>query len=398
MPGGDPASWDPLGEQFKVTVHNIKQTDQRSADSSNAYDFEQAPEQKRELRITSRKLDEYVADNREELLKPENKELGKMVIANSTMAKLAKQPREASMMAENMRNLSSVFKDKARGVKTSFKNKDPNEFLDKMKVHLQTKPRENQDYGTISTQYAEVASQAQGPVSMATQYSNLRDKLNWRFLAEEILDHGFLRTTFSPDCMYGPLEHPPAVRVHQERRKPEAPVAAVVQPEELDGKTSTIKDKDKQTEQRVLDLARDIRHSQRDKNDGKPLDFWGFVLNPESFAQTVENLFHLAFLVRDSKVEILGPDDNDGHARINWVANKEASDAVPGSRNRQAVVALDFPRWRKLVEIYQDDAYKDMPRVPARAYEDDGSEVVGSAAKRATASKSSQGPTKRRRS
>lgn len=36
----------------------------------------------------------------------------------------------------------------------------------------------------------------------------------------------------------------------------------------------------------------------------EPINFQTFFVNPTSFAQTVENLFYIAFLVRDGKVSI----------------------------------------------------------------------------------------------
>ena len=39
------------------------------------------------------------------------------------------------------------------------------------------------------------------------------------------------------------------------------------------------------------------------------VNFFKFVVNPESFAQTVENLFYVSFLIRDGKVAYYIEDD-----------------------------------------------------------------------------------------
>lgn len=43
--------------------------------------------------------------------------------------------------------------------------------------------------------------------------------------------------------------------------------------------------------------------------ESQPINFFKFIINPESFGQTVENLFYLSFLIRDGKVSI---DDDSG--------------------------------------------------------------------------------------
>lgn len=43
----------------------------------------------------------------------------------------------------------------------------------------------------------------------------------------------------------------------------------------------------------------------------EPINFFKFLINPESFSQTVENLFYCAFLTRDGRVSIQEDDDGD---------------------------------------------------------------------------------------
>lgn len=56
--------------------------------------------------------------------------------------------------------------------------------------------------------------------------------------------------------------------------------------------TQTEADLDKETNRRVHTIQRHLQNS-------KDMNFWEFVINPDSFSQTVENVFHYAFLIRD---------------------------------------------------------------------------------------------------
>ena len=45
--------------------------------------------------------------------------------------------------------------------------------------------------------------------------------------------------------------------------------------------------------------------------DLEPVNFFKFVIHPQSFSQTVENIFYLSFLIRDAKAYVHVDDSNN---------------------------------------------------------------------------------------
>ena len=57
-----------------------------------------------------------------------------------------------------------------------------------------------------------------------------------------------------------------------------------------------------QTEQMVSHVYRSLIKCW--KVDKKPVNFFQFIIDPDSFGQSIENLFHVSFLVKEGKVAI----------------------------------------------------------------------------------------------
>lgn len=96
---------------------------------------------------------------------------------------------------------------------------------------------------------------------------------------------------------------------------------------------------------------------------GEKIDLHNFVTNPNSFSQTVENLFFVSFLVRDGKVA-LSFDDSYGlpvpqiqAITDPTVASSQSADSADDAQhmmaNRQEmVVSLDMDNWRQIIELW----------------------------------------------
>ncbi|KAK9325627.1 Nse4 C-terminal-domain-containing protein [Lipomyces orientalis] len=93
----------------------------------------------------------------------------------------------------------------------------------------------------------------------------------------------------------------------------------------------------------------------------RPVNAFELILNPESFSQSVENMFYLSFLVRDGKVSL--DEDENGILMASLVEMPDESDPeyrlkVEDIKRRrdqgqnQTVFELDYESWRMLIEAF----------------------------------------------
>jgi len=73
-----------------------------------------------------------------------------------------------------------------------------------------------------------------------------------------------------------------------------------------------------------------------------------FVINPKSFGQTVENLFHVSFLVKDGFVRLNFDDDGLPTIRTDQPRAVDEQHEAGASRH-QAIFTLDYRTWQKLI-------------------------------------------------
>lgn len=88
------------------------------------------------------------------------------------------------------------------------------------------------------------------------------------------------------------------------------------------------------------------------KVKGGQLSYFHVVLDPHSYSNTVENIYHISFLVRDgavaihidkdSKLPFLTPVQKQGHGQ-----------GDDGDEDHQFIVSLDMKRWKELVNAFR---------------------------------------------
>ncbi|KAI9509713.1 Nse4 C-terminal-domain-containing protein [Russula earlei] len=103
-------------------------------------------------------------------------------------------------------------------------------------------------------------------------------------------------------------------------------------------------------EVREEDIARSENETTKHVIDNGPVNLFRFVINPNDFAQSVENLFYLSFLIRDGEcaLEI----EEDGEPVIFICEQPQLSDYQEGLRKQQLVFEFDVKTWEEAIKVF----------------------------------------------
>ena len=87
---------------------------------------------------------------------------------------------------------------------------------------------------------------------------------------------------------------------------------------------------------------------------GNPLCLYEFMINPDSFSRTIENIFYISFLVKDGYAKIYLDGDKlpviepiEKEFRSNDKSNQKKT-----TDNIQSMISMSKPEWRELIEVF----------------------------------------------
>jgi len=169
------------------------------------------------------------------------------------------------------------------------------------------------------------------------------DELNWHAVGQEAVKH--LKRTPTISFMYGPLEIEQTVVRKERQRREREKIGEKVVPEEVKDTQMDQEALEKATSKRVEDLRGYLEKA-------KQIDFVKFVVDPQSFSQTVENIFHYSFLIKDGQAAFKLDDKGIPIAEPAQPPLQEDYTSGKAER-RQCVVAINQDMWKKLKEKYE---------------------------------------------
>ncbi|KAJ1729377.1 hypothetical protein LPJ61_003556 [Coemansia biformis] len=95
--------------------------------------------------------------------------------------------------------------------------------------------------------------------------------------------------------------------------------------------------------------TRQVQRIHRILSEAGSLNLFRLVINPLSFAQSVENIFYVSFLIRDGRAYI---DDSSGQPMIEACEPPQPEDYQSGLTKKQLIFTLDQLTWREIVDAY----------------------------------------------
>jgi len=111
-------------------------------------------------------------------------------------------------------------------------------------------------------------------------------------------------------------------------------------PQEL--RKEDIKEQENETTKNVVQICEILEKVGR-------VGLFEFIVNPESFSQTVENIFYLSFLIRDGKALL---DEENGELVIERTDPPDEEDYMHGIKKKQFILEMDYDTWKDIVEVY----------------------------------------------
>ncbi|KAI5309556.1 nuclear protein [Ascosphaera atra] len=355
---------------------------------SQFYDPDQSAETRRQVRKEYRELAQDLTDSRAEFILPSSNRLDLAVERANELFNNVKQTAEAVIDSRFLVNAAdlSLKRTMQAVLGDSTASIDVDEFVSKCITFMRQSPLDND---------RPMNTQNRRPYLSQVDAENDEDPLNWDWLGRQACFPNNMRPAVS-GFLLGPLSVRKRTRMFTQRRARERiDSSKAVRPQELrqedleKQETSDLTtmcaevreilvQKQQENEQKataeleqlppdaseVEQLSIMYKHGISD-DGGVPL--FKFCINPESFGQTVENLFYISFLVRDGTVG-LSMDSNDLPTLIPSEPEHLGEAKRRGIQKHQAVLAIDFPTWRELIKVF--DIKESM--IPHRSDEQQG--------------------------
>ncbi|KAJ7188112.1 Nse4 C-terminal-domain-containing protein [Mycena filopes] len=300
------------------------------------YDPDQDPEERRVVRKGYRTLAKSLTlEHQNNLQEYSAQALTDQVKKADELFDKVKGPQEATLDSAFLLMASNMGAQKARAMKSGSGSFDIDDFVARLVTFMGGAKQLNVD----DESDVEEAEESGAPLEW--------DRIGRKALAKS-------RRVPAMGFMLGPLSIEQKKRNFTKRAKFEKDKADERKPQEI--KEEDIARSENETTKNVAALETLLG-----EEDG-PINLFKFVINPNDFAQSVENIFYLSFLIRDGKVALETQDN--GEVVIFICQQPDDNDYISGLKKRQIVLEFDKATWERAKDVFEITESK-IPQRPA---------------------------------
>ncbi|XP_063048189.1 non-structural maintenance of chromosomes element 4 homolog A [Engraulis encrasicolus] len=325
--GQQEASSQTNGRRAADRAAEMAEEEEGGAGPSGFQEEDDDPARRRELRSRYRDLINNVQQNREDMLSPANNRLTDVLEEANRLFVNVRQAREAALDAQLLVLATDLGKEKANQLHADGAAFD----LAAYAVHLLS------FMGINRLEGEDGEDEAEGGYLPPDAWHRLNKKASTCF-----------RVAPSFHFMLGSFEAAPPQprqRIERQRKAPSKEVKRVM-PSQLNKMAESHQEATEKEVERILGCLQ----SYFADDPESPISYYEFVIDPKSFARTVENIFHTSFLVRDGLARIFL--DEDKLPCIAPVEDGEVEMGGPTSR-QQCIISICPKEWKEIIKVFE---------------------------------------------
>lgn len=324
--GGEDTSRQNGSAARKRGGHNNEEDEDSSFGSESLQDDDNDPTTRREIRSKYRDLINSVQQNREDMLSPSNNKLTEVLEEANKLFKDVRQAREAVLDAQLLVVATDLGKEKASQLFSEGASFDPAAFAEHLlsfmglnRLENGEEEEQNGDGYLPSDAWAKLARRAECCFRTAPTFHYMMGSFH--------------------------AEPPPPKQRIERQRKAANKEAKRIMPTQLKKMEESHQEATEKEVERILGY---LKTYYRD-DPTIPISYYEFVIDPNSFSRTVENMFHVSFLIRDSLARMYLDDD-----KLPCIApvEEDMAGAASASRN-QCVTSISMKTWRELIDAFE---------------------------------------------
>ncbi|CAH3178202.1 unnamed protein product [Porites lobata] len=291
------------------------------------------PKERRRIRYEYRELIAETQKNRHDLIKPDSAGLHRALDKADNLFKSVRLTREAVLDSHFLVLASNLGSQQVQQLQTHLVTFDRDTFVQKLITFMG-----GRNINDLSRDDDEDDGEG------STRRQRRPGRLDWKKLGQKACVA--FRRTPCIDFMFGPLSmEPPPNRSRQAQKKspknkPDA--SQKVTPSQLD----KVESKEEATTKEVDRIHKVLFENTVSGDEITPVCLFKFIINPHSFGQTVENLFHLSFLVKDGRAAITLEDG------LPFVSYDEMPTEDEQIGKKQVVVNLTLAEYKEIVKTF----------------------------------------------